>query len=114
MTAGPGPEPGAVRDAPDRKRFELEHAGVVAFVTYRTRDGVVSLLHTEVPPEHEGLGLGSALILGTLRLIRARGEQVLPFCPFVHAYIRQHGEHLDLVAARYPRLDDLSAGPSGT
>ncbi|MEJ7754921.1 MAG: hypothetical protein WKF83_00090 [Nocardioidaceae bacterium] len=35
--------------------------------------------------------------MGTLDILRARDEQVLPVCPFVPAVIRDHPELLDLV-----------------
>lgn len=87
-----------VRDDPARQRFELEVHGELAFVDYR-RDGRKLLLtHAEVPPALRGGGIGSALVNGTLALVRERGEQVVPLCSFVAHYVRQHPEVHDLVA----------------
>ena len=55
------------------------------------------LLHTEVLPSFEGKGLGARLVAGALDDIRARGLRVVPFCPFVRAYIRRHPDYADLV-----------------
>jgi predicted GNAT family acetyltransferase len=44
-----------------------------------------------------GQGLGSKLIKEALDDVRAKGRQVLPFCPFVNDYISRHPEYADLV-----------------
>jgi predicted GNAT family acetyltransferase len=87
-----------VQDNPALHRFELDLDGRTAFATYRQNDGVVSILHTEVPRELNGKGYGSELVRGTLDLIRERGLKVRPMCPFVGFFIRQHPEYADLLA----------------
>jgi predicted GNAT family acetyltransferase len=68
-------------------------------IVYRGRDGVVTLVHTEVEPEWEGHGIGSKLVLGALDDVRARGLRIRPLCPFVAGYIRHHPEYEDLVVS---------------
>jgi predicted GNAT family acetyltransferase len=80
-----------------RGRFELAVEDATAFVTYRRADGVLSLLHTEVPPHLEGKGHGSRLVRGVLDQARAQGEKVRPYCSFIAAFIRRHPEYADLV-----------------
>ncbi len=87
-----------VRDAKDRHRFELEADGRVAFSTYERSGGTITILHTEVPKELGGRGIGTALAHGMLELIRAKGLRVKPLCPFVKAYIGKHPEYAGLVA----------------
>jgi predicted GNAT family acetyltransferase len=53
--------------------------------------------HTEVPPAHEGQGIGSALIRFALASARERGLHVIPICPFFAAYIKKHSEEQDLL-----------------
>lgn len=87
-----------VADDPARGRYELRVAGKVAgFVTYRAGPGKVTLVHTEIEPEHEGQGLGSRLARATLDDIRAKGLRVEPRCPFMSGYIRRHPEYGDLL-----------------
>lgn len=87
-----------VRDDSARRRFELEVGGELAFVDYR-RDGRKLLLtHAEVPPALRGGGVGSALVKGTLELVRQRGEKVVPLCSFVAHYMQRHPEVQDLLA----------------
>jgi predicted GNAT family acetyltransferase len=90
--------PNEVRDNPALKRFEIELEGGTAFVTYSRSAGVVTLLHAEVPAALEGRGHGSELVRQTLELVRAAGNKVIPYCPFIEAYIRRHPEYEDLRA----------------
>jgi len=86
-----------VVDNAGRGRFELAVPGGVAFATYRRSPGVVTVLHTEVPEALSGHGVGSALARGLLDIVRARGEKVVPRCPFLAAFMRKHPEYEDLV-----------------
>ncbi len=70
-----------VRDNTERHRFELDAEGHIAFSNYKRADGVLTILHTEVPKELEGHGIGSALVRGVLDLARARGEKVIRNMP---------------------------------
>ena len=88
-----------VRDNPAQNRFEMDLGDSVAIAAYRLAPGVVTIYHTEVPPQHGGQGVGSALVRGTLDIIRARNEKVRPRCPFVSAFIRKNPEYQDLLAA---------------
>jgi predicted GNAT family acetyltransferase len=88
-----------VRDNPTLARYEMDvDGGGVAFIRYRRVDGVVSLLHAEVPAALRGRGLGSRMTRATLDLIRARGDRVIARCPFVAAYLDAHPELRDLRA----------------
>ena len=86
-----------VRDDPQRHRFELDVDGQTAFATYVRGGAVVTFLHAEVPEALGGRGVGSALVKGALALARARGEKVVPRCPFVASYIARHPEEQDLL-----------------
>jgi hypothetical protein len=90
-----------VTDNPTELRYELDVDGALAGqIRYRRRgDDIVVLIHTDVDPSREGAGLGSILVRGALDDIRARGEHVVPVCPFVAAFIRSHPEYGDLVTA---------------
>ncbi len=90
--------PSAIRDNTALSRFELDAGGVTAFMTYRLGDGVITLQHTETPPQARGQGIASRLVAGVLDIVRARGLKVIPRCPFVSAYIAKHPEFSDLLA----------------
>ena len=85
-----------VRDNPAEGRFEMSTGGGLAFSEYRLKDGVLQIMHTEVPGELQGQGIGSRLARGVLETARARGLKVVPRCPFVAAYMKRHTEFDDL------------------
>jgi predicted GNAT family acetyltransferase len=87
----------AVRDNAERHRFELDAEGHVAFSNYRRDGGTLIVMHTEVPAELNGKGIGSALVRGLLDIARAEKLKVRPLCPFVSGYIAKHPEYADLV-----------------
>ena len=86
-----------VRDNPERKRFEVDLGDAVAIAEYNLLTGKIMFTHTEVPPEHEGKGVGKALIEAALASARTRGLKVIPICPFFAAYMQKHAEVHDLL-----------------
>jgi predicted GNAT family acetyltransferase len=82
-------------------QFELSAGGKIAFLQYKLRPGRISLLHTEVPKELEGHGIGGKLARAGLEFARAQGLAVAPFCPFVVEYIKRHPEFVELVAPEH-------------
>lgn len=86
-----------VRDNPGKQRFEVELSDAMAIAEYRPSKGRIAFTHTFVPPQHEGQGIGTALIQAGLAAARARGLKVAPICPFFAAYFRAHSEEWDLL-----------------
>ena len=86
-----------VRDNVERKRFEIDLGDAVAIAEYTLPEGIIMFTHTEVPPEHEGKGIGKALIRAGLAAARERGLKVIPICPFFAAYMQKHPEVQDLL-----------------
>jgi predicted GNAT family acetyltransferase len=97
MTMGV-PMSSTVRDNPAAQRFEIDLGDGLAIASYRRSPGVVTIVHTEVPPNHEGKGIASQLVTGALEMIRARGEKVVSRCDYLTAFLRRHPEYQDLVA----------------
>ena len=95
--AAAAPAEWTVRDNAERKRFEIDLGDAVAIAEYTLPEGIIMFTHTEVPPEHEGKGIGSALIRAGLKSARERGLKVIPICPFFAAYIQKHAEEQDLL-----------------
>ena len=85
-----------VRDNAGRQRFELDADGRIAYSNYKRAGNVLTILHTEVPKELEGHGIGSALIRGVLNIARTQGLKIVPVCPFAKAYVERHPEYADL------------------
>jgi len=91
-----------VRDNVERHRFEIDlDDGTTAFAAYNLLSGQIMFTHTEVPPEHEGKGIGTALIRSSLASARERQLKVIPICPFFAAYMQKHQEEQDLLEASW-------------
>ncbi len=87
-----------VVDNPAHHRYELTVDGHLAATYYKLSDGVITFVHTEVPPELGGKGIGSRLIRGALDQVRADGLKVIAQCPFVKAFIEKNAPYQDLLA----------------
>jgi uncharacterized protein len=97
-----------VIDRPRHSRFEVYDDGKLAgFADYRHAGERLSFTHTEVAEKFAGRGLATALIRTALDEARKRGASVLPFCPFVRAFIVRNPEYLDLVPADQRERFDL-------
>jgi predicted GNAT family acetyltransferase len=86
-----------VSNNPALRRYELAVEGHIAATYYELSGGVITFVHTEVPPELGGKGIGSKLIRGALDQVRADGLKVIAQCPFVKAYIEKHPDYTDLL-----------------
>lgn len=86
------------RDNEAGDRFELDVDGTIAFVTYRKSLDTITLVHTEVPPELGGKGVGSKLARATLDAVSAQGRKLAVECDFIRNYMTKHGEYNDLLA----------------
>jgi predicted GNAT family acetyltransferase len=52
--------------------------------------------HTLVPTALRGRGVAEALVRNALDDVHARGERIIPTCPFVQAFLTRHPEYQPL------------------
>jgi predicted GNAT family acetyltransferase len=90
----------------DRMRFEIDIDGVVAELVYRLHDGRLQLIHTGVPDELEGRGLGGQLVAGAIDYAVEHGLVVVPYCDFARGWLERHPEVASRVTIEWPT--DLS------
>ncbi|MFB4195777.1 GNAT family N-acetyltransferase [Streptomyces carpaticus] len=89
-----------VRDVPEAHRYEARVAGesrVAGVAEYLRTKELIAFVHTEVPPEFEGSGIGSALVRTALDEARAANLRVLATCPFFAGWIARHPAYHDLL-----------------
>lgn len=79
------------------RRYEFNVDGHLAATYYSLADGVITFIHTDVPPALGGRGIGSQLVKGALDQVRTDGLKVIAECPFVKAYIEKHPDYADLL-----------------
>lgn len=100
-----------VLEVPEQHRYVISVGGEQVGVMEYQRDGAsLALLHAETDPAHSGQGLAGELTRVVLDEARERGDAVLPFCPYVAAWIRKHPEYTDLVPLNQRSQFGLSTG----
>ncbi|HEV7347582.1 GNAT family N-acetyltransferase [Telluribacter sp.] len=75
---------------PDNNQFVIHTDFGEAVQMYEWEDGAMAIMHTEVPVELEGQGLGTALAKYTLEYIEEQGLKIKPYCLFMEEYIEAH------------------------
>ena len=86
-----------VRNNHSERRFEAKIENSLAFVEYKLEGNQMTLVHTEVPPELGGQGVGSKIVKAVLDFAKGNGLRVLPECPFVKSYIERHENYQEIV-----------------
>jgi predicted GNAT family acetyltransferase len=78
-------------------RLEIERNGHVAYLEYTLAGKILQLIHSTVPQELRGQGLGSELAHAALEWARGQELKVDVICPSVAEYLKKHPEYADLV-----------------
>jgi uncharacterized protein len=79
-----------VSDNPGKSRLELHADGHLAELLYRRNGKRFVLIHTEVPEELEGRGLGGTLVSAAVDRAADQGMTVVPLCPFARTWLERH------------------------
>jgi predicted GNAT family acetyltransferase len=90
-------EPFKISNNRERQQFQATIGDQLASLEYRLHDGVIVLMHTEVPDKLSGHGIGSALAEYALQYARTNKLPVKVYCPFVLTYLKRHPEYQDLI-----------------
>ena len=81
-----------VTDNKEQSRFELTIDGALAELIYRRRANRLVLIHTEVPHQLEGHGIGGTLVQAAISRAVSGGLTVVPLCPFARKWLERHPE----------------------
>ena len=84
----------AIVDDPDQHHFVYRVDGAEAELVYRRNGRRLVLVHTEVPDELGGRGIGGRLVKAALDQARTNGWTVVPWCPFARAWMRRHPDEV--------------------
>lgn len=79
-----------VSDRPDERRFLIEADGHEAELVYRVVDDQLRLIHTGVPEELGGRGLGGVLVRAAVDRAEREGLTIVPWCPFARGWLEKH------------------------
>jgi len=83
-------DPRQVTDNQAASRFELWVDGSLAELPYRRVGNRLVLIHTEVPVELEGRGIGGALVATAVDSAAREGLTLVPLCPFARGWLERH------------------------
>lgn len=106
--ADPSSDDLTVHDDEARHRFLVTVEGFEAELVYRREPGRLTLVHTGVPDELGGRGIGSLLVRAAIERAAADGLVIAPWCPFARKWLEDHPE----AAARVTL--DLTPPPSSS
>ena len=73
-------------------RFIIEADGQVAELVYRLDGKQLTLVHTGVPEKIGGRGIAGRLVAAAFGRAVAEGLTVVPLCPYVRSWLRDHPE----------------------
>lgn len=73
-------------------QFEFTLGSDRAVLVYSDEEGVMDIVHTEVPPSMGGKGVGKALVRHALAWAMDNNRKVRPTCWFVQDYFDAHPE----------------------
>lgn len=77
-------------DNTDARQYEFKINGLIPKIQYIRAKDRIYLTHTEVPDALKGKGIGSLLVHAALEDIKAQGATLVPLCPFVAGYLKEH------------------------
>lgn len=89
------------------ERFEIEVNKHYSYVEYKILNNMFALLHTATEPELAGTGAATALIEKLLQYVDENDIKILPYCPFVFAYIKKHPEWKKVVYENFKAYDQI-------
>jgi predicted GNAT family acetyltransferase len=86
-----------VTDNQAASRFEISEGGHLAELRYHRNGKRLVLIHTEVPEELEGRGLGGRLVVAAVDRASREGLTIVPLCPFARRWLEGHSDVADRV-----------------
>ena len=93
---------GAVVDNEERHRFDLVVDGHRAELVYERDGNKLVLVHTGVPDELGGRGLGGVLVRAALDRAEADDLTVVPLCPYARSWLEKHPDEAKRVNIEWP------------
>lgn len=95
-------DPHAVTHNPSESRFEATIDGHRAVLEYELEGNRLALVHTVVPDELGGRGLGGRLVRAALDRAVAEGLTLVPECPFARSWLEKHPDDAAAATIDWP------------
>ena len=81
-----------ITDNPERSRLEITADGHLADLRYRRNGNRLVIIHTGVPAELEGRGIGGRLVAAAVDRAAHEGMTIVPLCPFARDWLQRHAD----------------------
>jgi predicted GNAT family acetyltransferase len=78
-------------------QFTVTVEGQRSLLQYRLKEGVMTIVHTEVPAALAGHGIAADLVRTALDTARGNGWRVVAACSYTSAFLERHREYADLL-----------------
>ena len=88
----PGPIDRDIVNDSTHERLVLDRDGFTSELVYRVEGDDLVVVHTEVPEELRGRGIGGQLVRASVELARDMGLRIAPSCPFARKWLKDHPE----------------------
>lgn len=82
-------ETSEIKHLPEKKRFEMQVGEYVATVRYSLEDDIYYLVHSEVPYQLRGQGIGKELVEKTFQYIKENDLKAKPICSYIVKVARE-------------------------
>lgn len=86
-----------LKDNTEARQYEVSVEEQIARIEYIKAQDKIYLTHTEVPLSLEGKGIGSKIVEMALKDVARQDLTLIPLCPFVAGYIKDHPEWKKIV-----------------
>jgi predicted GNAT family acetyltransferase len=83
-------DPQQVTDNQAESRFEIRVGDHIAELKYHRNGKRFVLIHTDVPAELEGHGIGGRLVAAAIDRAERQGLTIVPLCPFASSWLERH------------------------
>jgi predicted GNAT family acetyltransferase len=91
-----------ITDDRSNHRFVTVIDGHEAELVYERTEGKLVLVHTGVPEELGGRGLGGKLVQAAVDVAANEGLVVVPRCPFARGWLEKHPDEAAAVTVELP------------
>ncbi|WP_299885901.1 N-acetyltransferase [uncultured Lacinutrix sp.] len=81
----------------DNKRFILDINGDIAKIDYQLRDNKMYLIHSEVPYNLRGQGIGKILVKKTFEQLTKEGYKAIAVCSYIKAVASRSEKWRDII-----------------
>jgi hypothetical protein len=99
-----------VIDDTAHEQFAVSMDEATAKLEYELDHGRLLLLHTEVPEAFRGRGVGGRLVDAALAKARADNLTVVPWCPYLRRWLKDHPEQIAEVTVDFKTPPPSSRG----